>query len=161
MFKIKSLNKDKKAFGDAISTLIMFIAVISVTAGLVVVFQNYVVDTQDSFSTQSDLTSNKLRTSVSIINVYYNTSSNTTYIYVKNVGETSLDTSLMDLFIDESYFYADNFDVVDASDLTTNLTLVQPQETMAVVKQINLTAGSHDVQIVTEYGVGDEDSFNI
>ena len=93
----------KKGFGDAVSTLIMFIAVISVTTGLVIVFKNYVASTQDSFSVQNELTSNKLRSAISISNIYYNTTSNTSYIYVKNVGETPLSPKLFDIYIDNAF----------------------------------------------------------
>lgn len=151
-------KKSKKGFGDAVSTLIMFIAVISVTTGIVVVFKNYVTDTQDSFNVQNKLTSSKLRTSIGITNIYYNDSSNTTYIYVKNLGETKLKTSLFDVFIDDSF--QDNFNIYYANDISKNMSVFNPQETLVIVKQIDLSSGSHEVKVLTEYGVGDEDFFN-
>ncbi len=149
----------KKAVGDAISTLILFIAVISVTTGLVIVFKDYVFDSQTAFQSQSELTSNKIKTSISITNIYYNQSSNVSYIYVKNVGETKLNTELFDLFIDGKFY--ESFNISDATDLTTPVIILNLQETVAIIKNINLTSGSHNIVINTEYGVGDEESFNI
>lgn len=148
----------KKAFGDAVSTLIMFIAVISVTTGVVIVFKNYVVDTQDSFSTQSELTSNKLRTAISINNIYYNSSDNKTFIYVKNIGETKLATKLFDIFINDRY--EEDYNITYANNFTRLLDISEPGDTFVVINSGYLTSGSHEVKVVTEYGVGDTDSFN-
>jgi archaellum component FlaG (FlaF/FlaG flagellin family) len=73
---MRAKKSSKKGFGDAVSTLIMFIAVISVTTGLVIAFMNYVDTTQQSFNKQTTLSSNKLRTSVSISNVHYDSTGN-------------------------------------------------------------------------------------
>jgi len=156
---LKHKNKSKKAFGDVVSTLIMFIAIVSITTGLVVVFQNYVVDTQDSLSKQSKLTSGKLRTSISIINTYYNSTSNDSYYYVKNIGETVLKTQLINLFIDSGY--ETTYSIVYANNQSKNMTLFYPQDTMVVINNKNLGTGSHLVKVISEYGVGDELTFNI
>ncbi len=151
--------KGKKAFGEVVSTLIMFIAVVSVTMGLVIVFQNYVIDTQDSLNTQNKLTSNKLKTSISIINTYFNSSSNISYYYVKNIGETKLTTKLMNLFVDTGF--ETNYSIVYADNLSKNISLFYPQETMVIINEKYLAGGSHIVKVITEYGVGDETSSNI
>ena len=136
----------------------MFIAVISITTGLVIVFKNYVSSTQDSFSVQNKLTSNKLRSAISISNIYYNTTSNTSYIYVKNVGETPLSPKLFDIYIDNAFisnvssYYADN--------LTKPITLLNNQETLVLIKQINLSSGTHETKIVTEFSTSDSELFN-
>jgi len=159
MYTSKKTKKlTKKAFGDAVSTLIMFIAVISVTTGLVIVFKNYVASTQDSFSVQNELTSNKLRSSITISNIYYNDSSNMTYIYVKNVGETKLSPELFDLYVDNAYI--SNVNAYYADNLTNPITLFNSQETLALVKQINLTSGTHEVKVVTEFSTSATDMFN-
>ena len=152
-------NKNKKAAGDAVSTLIMFIAVISITTGLVIAFFNYVQSAESSFSSKSELASNKLKTAISISNIYYNSTSNDLNIYIKNIGETKISTGLLDLYINDGY--QDGFDVVYASNLSQNITVVMLQETFVVVKNITLGSGTHEVKIDTEYGVGISDSFNI
>jgi len=150
---------NKKAFGEVVSTLIMFIAVVSVTTGLVMVFQNYVIDTKDSLNKQNMLTSSKLRTSISIVNTYYNTTSNTSYYYVKNIGETKLTARLVNLFVDNGF--ESNFSLVYADNLSKDITFFFPQETMAIINQKDLNAGTHLVKVISEYSVGDELEFNI
>jgi archaellum component FlaG (FlaF/FlaG flagellin family) len=151
--------KQKKGFAGAVSTLIMFIAVISVTTGLVIAFMNYVNDTQHSFSKKNELSSNKLKTSISVTNIYYNSSSSDLYIYVKNIGETKLSAGLLDLYINNNF--NKDFSVVYANNLSKNMTIFQPQDTMAIIKNINIASGTHEITVSTQYGVGDSDSFNI
>lgn len=151
-------NKNKKAFGGVASTLIMFIAIISVTTGLVIAFMNYTQSTKRSFDQQSELAGNKLRTSVSISNIYYNTTSNSVYVYVKNIGDTALDTKLFDLYVDDA-FYRD-YDAFYADNLSKPIVLFQSQETLVLIKNLNLATGTHSVKVMTQYGVGDSDLFN-
>ncbi|MFW6008884.1 MAG: hypothetical protein ACOC16_02085 [Nanoarchaeota archaeon] len=151
--------KNKKAFGGAVSTLIMFIAVLIVTTSLVILFMNYVNDTQQSFSKKNELSSNKIKTSLAITNIHYNDSSQDLHVYVKNIGETKLSSKLFDLFINEAF--QDDFSIVYANNLTKNLTLFQPQDTMVIIQNINLNPGTHKVKIATQYGSSQSDSFNI
>ncbi len=153
-----TFSKNRKGFGDAASTLIMFIAVMSITTGLVVAFSNYMSKTQGSFTFQNELTSNKLRTSIGVTNVYYNDTSNNLYVYVKNVGETKLITSNFDIFVDGGF--SNNYTVYYANNLSKKMELLQLQQTAAIIHNIDLGAGSHTIKINTEYGVGDEDYFN-
>ncbi|MCA9486216.1 hypothetical protein H6501_01035 [Candidatus Woesearchaeota archaeon] len=150
---------NKKGFGGVASTLILFIAVVGVSTGLVVALKNYVFQTQDSFSYQNELTNNKIRTSLSITHVYYNTTSNLTYVYVKNVGGTKLQPTEFDFFVDGAYYK--DFNATEPDDFNTNLSLLMPSQTVALIKELNLTSGTHKIKVVSEFGVGDEDLFNI
>jgi archaellum component FlaG (FlaF/FlaG flagellin family) len=153
------LRNSKKGF-EAASTLIMFIAVIGLSTALVISFKNYVSDTQQSFSVQNDITSNKLKSSISISNVYYNTTSNEVVTYVKNIGQVKLTTQNFDYFIDDEY--QTDFDVPPADNLNAaNQTIQNIGDTVAVIKVKVLAAGTHEVRVVTEYGTGDSDTFNI
>lgn len=151
-------SKNKKAFGDAVSSLIMFIAIISVSTGVVILFKNFVVETQGSFNVQSDAVNNKLVSIISISNVYYDSADNKTYVYVKNVGEKSLIPSRFDFYLDNEFIQ--NFSAKSASNLTKDLQLLVPQDTTALIFDRFLSAGSHEVRVVTEYGSSDEDLFN-
>ncbi|MCA9496072.1 MAG: hypothetical protein KC589_03955 [Nanoarchaeota archaeon] len=151
-------RKNKKGFGDAASSLILFIAVIIVTTAVIILFKNFVSETQGSFAVQSDVVNNKLKTIISVSNVYYNSSSNLTYVYVKNLGETKLRPLNFDLFIDEAF--QSGFSVKYASNLSKDLTLLNPQETCVLIQDRYLTPGSHELLVVTEYSSSAEDSFN-
>jgi archaellum component FlaF (FlaF/FlaG flagellin family) len=153
------LKRNKKGFGGIASTLIMFIAIISVTTGLVIAFTNYIRSTEQSLTVQNDLTSNKIKTSVTITNVYYNGTTNVVNIYLKNIGETKLHPRFFDLYINGAF--VTGFNTTEPTDFSSIVTLFEPQDTVSVNKDIVLNPGTHDVMLVTEYGVGAKDSFNI
>ncbi len=152
-------DQNKKAFGSVASTMIMFIAIVGVSLGMVMSFQNYVVDTQDALSTQKDITSNKLRSAISISNIFYNSTSNDLNIYVKNIGEVQMTTEFFDLFVDGKFY--NTFDVVYASNLSKNMTLLIQQDMMVIIHNDILTSGTHEVKVATEFGTSDSESFNI
>lgn len=152
-------KNSKKAFGDAASTLILFIAVISVTTGIVIMFKNYVADTEHAFSTQHDLSTNKLETSLSVSNVYYNSTNQRLYVYVKNVGQTSLGIKNIQVFFDSSY--VTSFNATYAYNLSKKMVTFKPQDTLVIYKKNPLAVGTHDVRVVTEYGTSVKESFNI
>ncbi len=157
-FSFSNKFKSRKGFGSVVSTLIMFIAIVGVTTGLVIAFENYVGETQRSFSTQNELASNKLKTSLSITNEFYNSTGNELIVYVKNIGETKLRPQNFDVFLNDQYIVT--YDVVYASNFSSNMTLMNMQDTAAIIIPITLGSGTNDIKIVSEYGVGDEEQFN-
>lgn len=152
------MMKYKKGFGEVASTLIMFIAVLGVTIGVVISFQNFVIDTQGSFEDQQELTSNKLKTAISISNTYYNDSSQRLYVYVKNIGGVSLNTEIFDIYVDGQF--QDSFDVVSPTNFSNTLEILPVQDTLTMIVNKTLSQGTHNVRVVTEFGVSEEDSFN-
>lgn len=150
--------KSKKGFGEVASTLIMFIAVIAVTVGVVASFQNFVVDTQDSFKDRQDLTNDKLKTSIAITHVYYNSTSNQLFTYVKNIGEISLETQYFDVYLDSEFETA--FNVLQPSNFTQELDLLPIQNTGVIILNTTLQPGTHKIKVVTNSGVFGEESFN-
>jgi archaellum component FlaG (FlaF/FlaG flagellin family) len=153
LFKI-----NKKGFGDAASALILFIAVLSVSIALVIAFQHYISQAQDSFKTQSDFTVNKLKSGVAITNVYYNSTENNTYIFVRNTGEIDLLTKSFDVYLDN--FYMANYSAVDPSDYNKNITLLNSGDTVTFVVNKYLANGTHKVKVVDQYTTYDETYFN-
>lgn len=149
----------KKGFGGVVSTLIMFIAIVGLSTGVVISFQQYIGETQNSMNVQNDISSNKLKTMLSISSIDYNSTSQELYLYIKNIGETTLRPERFDLFINDDFTL--NFTSAQPSDFTINKTLLMPQETVVIIKQIPLSSGSNKVKVVSEYGVGEENSFNI
>jgi len=149
----------KKAFGDVASTLIMFVAIIGVSTGLVIAIKNYAIDTQESFDFQNKVITNQLKTSIDIINVYYDDTTNMTYVYLKNIGKTKLVVGDFDMFIDDDYIT--NYSVYYADNLSKELELLNLMSTAVFVKEYNLTTGSHKVKLVTGFGgSGDTEYFN-
>jgi archaellum component FlaG (FlaF/FlaG flagellin family) len=151
--------QNKKAFGSVVSTLIMFIAIVGVTTGMVIAFQNYISKTQSSFSSQNELTSNKLKTALSITNEYYNATSTNLTVFVKNIGETQLPIKNFDVFVNNDY--KTTYSVVYASNTSKTMIVMNPQDTAQFIIPVSLSAGTHEVKIISGYGVGDDDTFNI
>ncbi len=154
-----ALLQSKRAAGDAISALIMFIAVVGISVALVVGIQNFAIDSQTSMNVQNDVVNNQLRTAIEITNMKYNSTEQKVYVYVKNIGETRLLTGDFDLYIDDDYVY--NYSVFYANDTSTQLNVLNIQQTSVFVKDKPLSSGSHKVKIVSGYGGrGDTDYFN-
>lgn len=153
------LKFNKKGFGSIVSSLIMFIAIISVSTVVVISFKNQVFQTNDAINQQNDFITQKIKTTISISNVFYNSTSNQVFIYVKNLGETSLHTKLFDLFLDEEY--TSNFLVKKAEDLTTDVEILTPQQTLVIIANKTLNTGSHSLTLVSEFGNREKENFNI
>lgn len=151
--------KNKSAAGGVASTLIMFIAIVGISTGVVLSFKGYIDSTQSSFAFQNELTVSKLKTALSVTFVNYDSDTDTLYIYVKNIGETRLRPTNFDLFVNQ-VFYSD-FEVFYADNLSNPMTLFSPQDTLVIVKDnVVLDSGTHEVRVVTDLGVGVRESFN-
>ena len=152
-------NKNtKKGFGGVASTLIMFIAIIGVTTGMVMSFQNYFLQTKDTLNYQQSQTNEKLKTFVTITHTYYDAAGTNLRVYLKNTGSTNLKASYIDMFVNGEYgtnltpYYAGTTDLVSVLTQT---------ETMYIDYDVSLPVGSHNVRVVTELGVSDDEDFNV
>jgi archaellum component FlaF (FlaF/FlaG flagellin family) len=151
-------NKTKKAFGGVASTLIMFIAIIGVTAGMVMSFQNYFLQTKDTLNFQQKQTNEKLKTFITITHTYYDDPGTNLRVYIKNTGSINLKASYIDLFVNGAYgtnltpYYAGTTDIVE---------VLKQTQTMYIDYDITLPVGSHTVRAVTELGVSDNEDFNV
>lgn len=85
-------------FGTIVANIMMFIAIIMVTTGVIFVMNIYVQETQESLTEQKNRLVEELRTSITINSINYNSTQLT--IYVTNTGTTNLDMNSIDLFID-------------------------------------------------------------
>lgn len=155
---MNSLNFSKKAAGDAISTLILFIAVISISLGIVIAFQQFVVQTQSGLENQQDILSNKLNTQYIVSNVIYNSTSNISSIYIKNTGTTELTTGLLSFFVAEEYI--SNPIIVNA-DTSSSTKVFSPQDTILVNASVDLTSGIYEVRVISEFGNVVEETFSV
>ena len=149
---------NKKAFGGAASTLIMFIGIITVTTGLLISFMQYVDKAEDSVSTKNDFLSKKLETEIAIINIVYDESEEQTSIYLRNLGNTKLATKHFSVFLDDQYFK--NTSTVSTENITSIMPILDIQEVGLLIINKTLNSGSHNARIITEYGVDAGEDFN-
>lgn len=151
-------RKSKQAAGDAISALILFIAVLSVSLAVVVGFQQFVVQTQGGLTSQQDSIVNKLQTNLIISNVVYDNSQEELIIFVRNVGETTLDTTLLNFFVNTEF--GSGLDIVNANTGVQNRVFT-PQDTIRVEFPITLSSGTHELLVVSEFGNVVRKEFNV
>lgn len=147
-----------KGAGDAISTLILFIAVISISVGIVIAFQQFVTQTQVGLENQQDILSSKLNTQYIISNIIYDSSVNITTLYVKNTGNTQLDVNSLSFFIADEYITSAT--IVNANTGGT-IRIFSPQDTILVNSSIDLPLGVYEVRVISEFGNIVEDTFVI
>jgi archaellum component FlaF (FlaF/FlaG flagellin family) len=148
----------KRGFGGVASTLIMFIAIIGVTTGMVMSFQNYFLQTKDTLNYQQQQTNEKLKTFITITHTYYDAPGTNLRVYLKNTGSTNLKASYIDMFVNGEYgtnltpYYAGTTDLVN---------ILKQTQTMYIDYDVSLPVGSHNVRVVTELGVSDDEDFNV
>ena len=151
-------------FSTAAAQTILFIAVIILSTGLVMVYKNVVDTTASSLQFQSNLLSNKVKTDITITNVYYNNNTDTIVIDVKNLGKTKLDLDLIDVFIDSERIprQTSNRTIEVLSDTEiVNPGIWDPKEDIEIkVFKILNQSISHTVKVTTQYGISDIDSFS-
>lgn len=147
-----------KGAGDAISTLILFIAVISISVGIVIAFQQFVTQTQVGLENQQDILSSKLNTQYIISNVIYDSSLNITTLYIKNTGNTQLDVNSLSFFIADEYITSA---IIVNANTGGTIRIFNPQDTILVNASLNLPLGTYEVRVISEFGNIVEDTFVI
>lgn len=152
-------------FSELASSLIMFITVLSLTAGVVVAMKQQVDSTSHSMVAEQKRVSNELRTSINIDSVFYSSATSEVIIYVKNTGTSKLDISKIDVFVNNDWIpRSDSNRSIEilADTNTINPDFWDQTEIVKLVIQTTLSSGeTHKLKIATEFGVGQEYEFSI
>ncbi|MFP4402295.1 MAG: hypothetical protein ACLFPL_03595 [Candidatus Nanoarchaeia archaeon] len=148
----------KKGAGDAISTLILFIAVLGISIGLIVAFQQFSNQTQSSLKTKQDSISDRLDTQLSIIYTAYDTNSNITTTYLKNIGNSELDTQSLSFFVGGEYIA--NPTITNA-DTGASIRVLGIQDTIKVELEQDLNQGVNKIIVASEFGNTFVKKFNV
>ncbi|MBN2567599.1 hypothetical protein JXB02_05975 [Candidatus Woesearchaeota archaeon] len=151
-------------FSSVTAHLIMFIAVMGLATGLVATFKNYVDSNNDAMSAQWTYMSNNIKTDITISNSGYDNVTNLTTVYAQNTGKTQLDPDYVDVYIDDLFIPRDTsnrtIQIVPSTD-TSNPGVWDPKEILEIVVNGSLADGSHTVDVATQYGVADTDTFSV
>ncbi|MFW6231199.1 MAG: hypothetical protein ACOC32_04220, partial [Nanoarchaeota archaeon] len=146
-------------FSGLASQIIMFIAVITVASGLVIVFNTSISETSSSIEAKTDTLALTMKTDVTIDMISYDDATNTTYVYIKNTGKTTLTTNNTDIYLNgfrvERNISKRTIEVLSDTD-TINPGSWDPKEQVLikVMERLN-SSTSHKVTITTEYDVKD------
>ncbi len=152
-------------FGTIVAQIIMFISIISLATGMVMVFKNYVDDSSGSLNEQMQSTSNRIRTDITITNVNFDNTTNHTTLNVLNTGKTSLNTDYIDVYLDRMMIPRNTTYrniTVEPSTEVKNTGIWDPNEVLEIVVLDHyLDKDDHSVDVITEYGTGDTETFSV
>jgi len=148
-----------------VTHVIIFIAVLSIASGLMVAIKNYADKTEGSFKQKSDEYSKIIKTHITIDVIHYENSTNTTWIYIRNTGQTDMKPSQIDVYIDGARFprnVGNRTIEVSADTDAVDTGIWNPKEQLLIkaFRFMNNTI-SHEVIITTPYSVRDSDTFSI
>ncbi|RME52017.1 hypothetical protein D6783_06070 [Candidatus Woesearchaeota archaeon] len=149
-------------FGTVATHIILFIALLTVTTSVAVLFKGYVDSSGSALKTQQQFLFDQLRTSVEITSLSFNSSADPqqTHIYVLNVGKTKLDINKTDIFIDGIRFARNDSERIIRVENDTDVVnkgIWDPDEVVFIQANRKLSSGKHTVLVVTEFGVGDSE----
>lgn len=150
-------------FGTVVSHIILFISIVTVSAGFFIVINNYVQGATGSLAEQQERVSSRIQTDIEIASVDYDNSTapDTITVSATNTGSTNIETEKTDLFIDDLRISRTERSITVQADTTTgNPNLWDPDEVVEVVTQENLDNGTHTVSIAAPNGVQGEASFS-
>lgn len=152
-------------FGNTATHLILFITVMSVATGFVIVAKTQIDGLSGSMQEKQTILSKRLETELIIEVIRFDNSSNTTSVYVKNIGNTMLDISKVDIFFDNLIVprNAGNRSIAVLTDTDMkNLGVWDKGEIALITTNIDLEKSkTHTVTVTTQYGIKDESSFSI
>lgn len=158
LFVMLEFKLQKKGAGDAVSTLILFIAVLGISIGVIAAFQQFANSTQSSVENKQEVVINKLDTELSILQVTHNSTANITTAYIKNIGKTDVSIDLLNFFIGSNFI--SNSTIVDANTGDSSRILLTQD-----IIQVNLTqplsSGVNELIVATEYGNTFSKKFNV
>ncbi len=149
-------------FGNIAATIILFIAVLLIGTAVIISIKTNVDQTQTSMRTQAEFLNNQIKTNVQIISVNY--TAGRVRAYVQNNGKTVLDPAKVDLFLDNNFVPRDDLNrtiVVEPSTDVKNPGLWDPDEVIRADIYQTIAPGTHQVAVLTQYGVKDEETFSI
>jgi archaellum component FlaG (FlaF/FlaG flagellin family) len=141
----------------------MFIAVVTIAASLVFVFNQQISESAGSVSVRQEYLSNQLRTAVEIESVKYDEVSDQGFAYVRNVGDTRIYPNRTMVYVDSERLQYDvnlSFSIEEDTD-TKNKGILDPEEIFKITFNRTLTTGStHELSIVTQYNARDTYEFS-
>lgn len=149
-------------FSSVTAQIIMFIAVMGFATGMVAVFNNYIDENTGAMNAQWQVMSNNLKTDITITNVDWDNTTKTTTVYVLNTGKTTLDPANTDIYLDGMFIPRDNNNrtiQVSPSTEIKNTGLWDPKEILEVQVFFSVEEGSHYVDVGSQFGVKDSETF--
>ncbi len=146
-------------FSTVAVQLLFFIAIMGISAGVIGVFSDYIDQTTGAMGDKQNFVTSQLRTSIKISNI--DNSSGHLYIYAKNIGDETLNTDCIELFVDNGWANLGAAVIVDPSDESAKdiWDLEETVKLKPATAPYDTTVTTHSVKIVTCNGVADSENF--
>jgi archaellum component FlaF (FlaF/FlaG flagellin family) len=148
-----------------ITHVILFIAVLSIASGLLVVIKNYADQTEGTFVQKANEYDKNIKTGIHIETLSYDNVTNTTLVYIRNTGQTSMDPVQIDVYIDGYRFSRDSSNrsvTVEADTEVVSTGIWDPREVLFIRATRDLNRDIiHEVKVLTPYTVSDTESYSI
>ncbi|USN46015.1 MAG: hypothetical protein H6502_02665 [Candidatus Woesearchaeota archaeon] len=151
-------------FGNVVSTMILFIAVLTLATSAAIVFKNIFDETSSAMQIQSDSLTNKLKTDVTILDATYNNVTDVLSLSIRNTGKTVVKPGFTDVFVDGGYVPRNDSNrtiTLESSTDVSDVGLWNPNEVVTIVVDKNLETGTHTVSVAAQYGATAETTFSV
>ena len=150
-------------FGSVAAQLIMFIALMGVTTGLVIAFDRHTEETATAMAIKTDALAEQLKTDFVITNLNYNSTLNQTVADLLNTGSIELSINKTDIIIDGVFIPRDSNknNTVLESTFVRNTLSWDPGEVLEIMVNKSMSANqTHTVDIITDNGIRKTDTFS-
>lgn len=148
---------------SVMTQVIMFIAALSITTGLIIALKSTADETEYAMGLQKDRQTKVIQTSIHIDLVHFDNETNTTHVYVRNTGQSQMRPSDVMFFIDGALEIGNKTNITVVADTdTVNIDVWDPKELLYIVVKEDLEPSeTHEVSVVTPYTVSDSETFSI
>ena len=149
-------------FGTVAANMLFFIAILTLSAGLIFYMNAYASETSNAIRLQQNRISDELRTNMNIDSSYYDYEEETLRIYARNTGETLLSLDKIDLHVDDQRIPKNEFTIeIEPDTLVGSLTNWNPREVIRIELDIELSSGNIPLKIIAQNGVTATDTLSI
>ncbi len=153
-------------FGNVASAIILLIAAMTVTTGVVVSFKDYFDKTKSSVALTQAMVTQELKTDIKIDVINFDNTTNTTKVYVKNSGNQKLDASKVDIYINKIYIPRNatnrTAEILPDTEVVSD-TLWDPKEQLLIqIYNFSLTNTQvHELTVTTQFDGKDTEEFTV
>ncbi len=140
-----------KGFSLAMSHIIFFIATIIALGIAVSAISVALKSLSYAMSEKTQVSAAQVATVLKIVDGGADTNTNLLWVYVKNIGETTLDVNSIDVFVEGRYVSSCNSGSVSCIDTGGDYSFT-PGELLEVNVSMPVSPGSYKVRVVSEYG---------
>ena len=148
-------------FGTIVSELIIFISVMGLAVSLTFMMSAQMADLDHTSRRMNEARVEKLGTQIAIVDVSYNASANNVTLIAKNIGRTTLNVSRTDVMVDGERVPSSSMTrSIPADSDARNIGLWDPEETLLIVINRNLSDGQHEAKLSTQNAIYDTYKFS-